>query len=447
MPKTLAFAAAVLAFAAGCAHAPAAARSPKEEAHALLKANKPEEAAPLLLKLHLADPGDLDVARWLVDAHVKAGTTDQLLPRLSAPWPGREEVRHYMLGLLRFGRSAGEAKPAIEELQQAAALSPRTAEFHYRLGLVLLETEAYPPAAAELKQVRELQPDHRPVLLPLSRALARTGDRPAAVEALRLLVQAGPTPAEVKTARALMAEISDPFAGIPRAAQAKLDGGIKWLHEYDAPQPAIVAFEEVLRDFPDLAPVQALLGLAYQRLDDGGRAMEAFKRAVELQPAVGRNYFYLGEIYRTHQRPDAAREQYVRALALDPLLDDAYLRLGDLALERRDFTAARDAFFALAHLQPGSTSARGKLAAALQLGGDLAGADRELRAALALDPESLEFQLRLGLLHAERSLRAAREDDRRQASQEAERWLRKVLDAQPENAVASRALETLKAKE
>ncbi|HEY8210338.1 MAG TPA: tetratricopeptide repeat protein [Myxococcaceae bacterium] len=443
----LAFAAALL-LASACVHGPAGkARSPRDEAYALLKADQPERAAPLLLQLHLADPGDLDVARWLVDAHVKAGTTAQLLPRLSSPWPAREEVRHYMLGLLRFGRSAAEAKAAVDELQQAVAISPRTAELHYRLGLVLLETESYPPAAAELRQVRALQPDHRAVLLPLSKALARVGDRAGAVEALRLLVKAGPTPAEVKTARALMAEISDPFAGIPKAAQAKLDEGMKWLQEYDAPQPAIVAFEETLRDFPDLGPIHALLGLAYQRLDDGGRAMESFKRAVELQPEVGRNFFYLGEIYRAHQRPETAQEQYAKALSLDPLLDGAYGRLGDLALERRDFAAARDAFFALVHLQPESTAAHGKLAAALQLSGDLAGADRELRAALALEPESLEFQLRLGLLHAERSLKARGEEERRQASQEAERWLRKVLDAQPENALASRALETLKAKE
>jgi hypothetical protein len=118
-----------------------------------------------------------------------------------------------------------------------------------------------------------------------------------------------------------------------------------------------------------------------------------------------------------------------------------------VALEKRDFAAAKEAFFALAHLQPESTSAHGRLAAALQLSGDLAGADQELRAALALEPESLEFELRLGLLHAERGLKAKSGEERRQATQEAERWLRKVLDAQPENAIASRALETLKAKE
>src|SRR3954468_9041568 len=94
MPRPMAFVAALLLAASGCAHGPdAKARSPRDEAYALLKADKPEQAAPLLLQLHLADPGDLDVARWLVDAHVKAGTTAKLLPRLSSPWPAHEEVR------------------------------------------------------------------------------------------------------------------------------------------------------------------------------------------------------------------------------------------------------------------------------------------------------------------------------------------------------------------
>ncbi|MFY0576011.1 hypothetical protein ACN28S_18090 [Cystobacter fuscus] len=44
--------------------------------------------------------------------------------------------------------------------------------------------------------------------------------------------------------------------------------------------------------------VHALMGLAWQRLDDAGRAVEEFKRAIELAPADGKNHFYLGELYR-----------------------------------------------------------------------------------------------------------------------------------------------------
>jgi tetratricopeptide (TPR) repeat protein len=264
------------------------------------------------------------------------------------------------------------------------------------------------------------------------------------VAALAKLVASEPSPAEVTTARALMDQISDPFAGVPKAAERKLEQGLAWLREADVPQQAIVAFEEILRDYPDLPVVHALLGLAYQRLDDAGRAVDEFKRAIELAPDVGRTWFYLGELYLARQRPEQAREAFEKAVALDPLLDEAYLRLGDLELERRDVAQARDHFRILTSLQPDSVPAHGKLALALQLLGDYPAADRELRRVLDKDPENVEFMLRLGLLHAERHLRATQASERQRASEEASRWLRKVLELQPENALASRTLESLK---
>jgi hypothetical protein len=65
---------------------------------------------------------------------------------------------------------------------------------------------------------------------------------------------------------------------------------------------------------------------------------------------------------------------------------------------------------------------------------------------LERDPDNVEFALRLGLLHAERAGRAPTAESRRGAVAEAERWLRQVLEAQPENAVASRALASLRAQ-
>ncbi|HET9450237.1 MAG TPA: tetratricopeptide repeat protein, partial [Aggregicoccus sp.] len=221
---------------------------------------------------------------------------------------------------------------------------------------------------------------------------------------------------------------------------------LSWLFDRDAPQQAIVAFEELLRDYPDVAVVHALLGLAYQRLDDAGRAVDEYRRALELSPGDGKTHQYLAELYLARQRPEAARVELERAVALHPLLDGAWFQLGDVQLQRRDLPGARRAFGVLRHLQPESPAARGKLALVLQLEGDWAGAERELRAVLSRDPENVEFALRLGLLHTERAGRAATEPARRSASEEAQRWLRQVLQAQPENAVASRALASLRAQ-
>jgi tetratricopeptide (TPR) repeat protein len=431
--------------ASGCRHAPAgSALSRRDEVQVYLHKGQPERALPLLEALHAEQPDDLDVARMLADASVRTGRADALLSRLEAEKNTPAAVRHYVRGLVFFSRSAEAGPPAIHEFEQAIAASPATAEFHYRLGLALLESERYEQALPALRRASALAPGRPAFYLPLAKALARTGDGPGAVAALARLVAAGPSPAEVATARTLMDQLADPFSGFPKAAEGKLEQGISWLQGADVPQQAIVSFEEILRDYPDLAVVHALLGLAYERIDDAGRAVEELKRAIELAPSLGKNLLYLGELYLSRQRPEQAKEAFGRALALNPLLDDAYLHLADLELERRDLGPAREHLRILTSLQPDSAQARGKLALVLELSGDYAAADRELRRVLEQEPDNVEFMLRLGLLYVDRRNHLTQPPERQRAADEAARWLRKVLEAQPENALASRALESLK---
>lgn len=133
-------------------------------------------------------------------------------------------------------------------------------------------------------------------------------------------------------------------------------------------------------------------------------------------------------------------------MALHPLLETAWFHLGDIHLERRDLTAARESFTVATALAPEAVAMRGKLALVYQLEGDFAAAERELRRVVEKDPENMEFSLRLGLLYTEQAMKASRPEARKTAASEAERWLMKVLETQPENAVASRALQQLKAQ-
>ncbi|HEX8822332.1 MAG TPA: tetratricopeptide repeat protein, partial [Archangium sp.] len=305
-------------------------------------------------------------------------------------------------------------------------------------------SEQYVAAVGPLRRAAELAPERAGIRLPLAKALHRTGDSAGAVAALGALVRMSPSRAEVATARALMDQLADPFARFPKAVEPKLEEGLRYLHEMDAPHPAIVAFEEILRDYPDLAVVHALLGLSWQRLDDAGRAVEEFKRAIELAPEDGKNHFYLGELYLGRQRPEAARPYLEKAVELNPLLDTAWFRLGDIHLERKDLKAAGEAFRVLTSLQPDEVAPRGKLALVYQLEGDWAGAERELMRVVDRDPDNLEFSLRLGILFAEQARQSSKPEERRMVSEKAEKWLRKVLEAQPENVVASRVLQQLK---
>ncbi|MFP2961210.1 tetratricopeptide repeat protein [Myxococcus sp. 1LA] len=420
---------------------------PLSQARAYLDEHQPTKAMGLLTELHRQSPDDLDVARSLTEAHVEAGQTDawiaELQKRIAA---GERAVDQYMLGLALFSRARDAGAPSVAAFERAAALSPDIAEFHYRLGLAQLESEQYTEALGPLRRATSLAPDRTAWRLPLAKALHRTGDAPGAVEALGAVVRGQPAPAEVTTARALMEQIADPFSGFPKAAEGKLEEGLRYLNDLDAPQHAILAFEEILLDYPDVAVVHALLGLAYQRLDDAGRAVDEFKQAIERAPRDGKNHLYLGELYLSRQRPDAARTSFEKAVTLHPLLETAWFHLGDLLLERRDLKAARESFAVATALAPDNVAMRGKLALVYQLEGDFAAAERELRRVVEKDPENMEFSLRLGLLYTEQAMKASRPEARKTATSEAERWLMKVLETQPENAVASRALQQLKAQ-
>ncbi len=436
-----------LLLAAGCKHsAEIAGLSPREQALHELATGHPDRALPRLEALSQAAPEDLELARRLVEAYVKAGRGAELARRLSAQGGRPEHVRHYMLGLLHFASAEEAGAPALVELQRAVELSPGLAELHFRLGLVYLEAEQFDRALPALRRAVELAPDRMAQRLPLAKALARTGDPKGAIAEIRKVISGAPTPSDVRIARALMDELTDPFLRFPKSAEAKLEQGLAALRERDAPQEAIIAFEEILQELPDLAVVHALLGLSFAKIDDLGRAVDELKRAIELNPEDGKSHLYLADLYLSRQRSQQAREAYERALSLNPLLDDAYFRAGDLALEAAQLDVAKAHFQTLTYLQPEAAPPRGKLALALQLSGDYAGAERQLREVLRRTPDDVEFMLRLGMILGEKSERVGKPEERKASREEALTWLREVLKRQPDNALASRALEGLSAR-
>ncbi|MBX7096263.1 MAG: tetratricopeptide repeat protein [Myxococcaceae bacterium] len=424
---------------AACA-TPAPALAPRDEARRLLGARSWPEAVKLLEQLHREAPGDVELARLLAEAHVKNGSGPLLLERLT----GREDaIACFQRGLIRFATARDAGGPAIDEFRKAVRAAPQEPELHYRLGLALLESEADAEARTELERAVSLAPDHPGWFLPLAKARGRVGDHDGAVQALHRVVDAGPTEAELATARALMEQLT--ATRLPETARARFEQGLQWLQVADVPQQAIVAFEEVLQDFPDLPEVHSVLGLAYLRIDDAARAVDELQRAIELAPKDGRPHLYLGQLYLGKQRTAQAREQLEKAVALNPLLDDAWTALGDLALDRRDGAEAKRCYRAWVSLAPRSFPPRGKLALVLQQEADWAGAQRQLEQALEHEPENAEVWLRLGLLHTDHAQHARGTAEREAAKTQGVRWLQKVLEQQPENAMASQALALLTA--
>jgi tetratricopeptide (TPR) repeat protein len=415
--------------------------TPRERALLALQKGNTAEALKLLEQLRAEAPRDLDIARAWVEVHVKADQTSALLARLASP---ADAVGWYARGLALYANARDATGPAIEAFEQAITRSPDEGEFHYRLGLALLESEKFPAAEAALSKAVGLSPQKTAWQLPRAKALHRVGRTKDAIDAVRQVVTSDCSPQDAATARALMEEIADPFAGFPKAGRPKLDQALNWLQVADVPQQAMSELEELLREYPDLGVLHALLGLAAARVDDAGRAIEELKRAIELSPDDGKAYLYLADLYGARQRSSQAKELYEKALEKNPCLDEAWFRLGDVALERQDLARALVAFRTATRLKPDDWFARGKLALVHQLESNWPAADRELKAELARNPENLEATLRLGLLHAEKYLKVKAAAEKQTARAEATKYLEQVLEQQPENALASRALERVK---
>lgn len=424
-----------------CATTSTTVLSPREQALVALQKGNAAEAVRVLEPLHREAPNDLDLARAWAEANVKNGTGQQVLAQAATR---DTAVSHYVRGLILFSNAREAGASAVDEFRKAVEQAPNEGELHYRLGIALLESEQFEPARESLAAAIERAPGKTSWHLAYAKALHRVGRSKDAIASVRMVVTGECTVQEAATARALMDEIADPFAGFPKSARPKLDQALGWMQVADIPQQAITELEDIAREFPDLGVVHALLGLAAARVDDAGRAIEELKRAIELSPDDGKAYLYLADLYTARQRASQAKELYEKALEKNPTLDEAWFKLGDAALERQELEKARTAFRTAARLKPDNWVSRGKLALVYQLESNWPAADRELKAELEQRPDNLEATLRLGLLHTEKYLKVKTAAEKQAAQTEAAKWLEQVLEAQPENALASRALERVK---
>jgi tetratricopeptide (TPR) repeat protein len=437
------------ALVAGCAHvqdAPESRLKSLERAKALLRDGYPDRAVPLLAELASRTDGDFEIARLLVEAHVRANRTGELLAKLQSQ-SIETAVSHYMLALARVAGSTREGMPrssaeTAAELERAIALSPGETELHYRLGVALLELGRYARAVDSLRRALELNPERTTVYLPLAKAWNALGNTSESLQALNQWVSRHPKEEEVKIAKALAEEIAPTFASLPSGSEARFARGLALIQQADDPLAAIAIFDELQQEHPQVPIAHTMLALCYQRLDDAGRAIDELQQAAAMAPGDGRNHYYLGELYLARGQARQAKDEFQLALALNPLLDEPHLRLGELALEESDFKSATTHLGAAALLST-KLAPRAKLARALQLDGNYTGADRELRRLVEMEPHNPDWMLQLGLLHVDEYAHTCNPERRARSRAEAIRWLRDVLRVQGDNVAAASALEKL----
>ena len=257
---------------------------------------------------------------------------------------------------------------------------------------------------------------------------------------LRQACSQRPVPLESLLASAQQAQAKGDFATAaefykkavavrPEIAELRANLGLMY-YQTGKDEEAIEAFHEAIRLKPDLFVPHLFLGLDYSRLKRFHQAIPCLKQAILLNPTDPQAQTALGQAYAASGRTRLAIDAYHRAVQLDPGEADGWYHLGvayleqveadarillarhkdsgyvhalaaDNFAEQQAFNRAAEAYkatLASPSFPSGTHAAYGFVLLCLH---DLPGAERELNAELASNPQSLMAKLGFARLQIE----------------------------------------------
>jgi tetratricopeptide (TPR) repeat protein len=139
-------------------------------------------------------------------------------------------------------------------------------------------------------------------------------------------------------------------------------------------------------------------GRQYQQVGDLARAEQAFRQALQADPAQAEVWRRLGQVCQSSGKVADALHCFGEALRLEPGRAPTHNSLGILLVQKRDLSGAAASFRRAIELQPDFAQAHNNLGNVLKELGDLTGALSCYREAIRVDPGFADGHNNLGLL-------------------------------------------------
>jgi tetratricopeptide (TPR) repeat protein len=224
---------------------------------------------------------------------------------------------HFTLGVMLA--SEKQYKTAQLELEKANALQPETFEILFNLGQTYLRAGDSSKAELTLNRALKLKPESPETLYLLAQVYSEQA-RP--VDALELLVRAHKLAPQNTDVIFLMARVS-------------------MTQNYY--EDAIPLLESGLAIAPKRADLRAALGESYFMSGKTEKAIDEFKKLVEVDPSAG-SYAFLGLSYRHLGRFDEARKYFEEGLKKDPHNAACLFNVGYIEERQGNYAAAERLF-------------------------------------------------------------------------------------------------------
>lgn len=192
-------------------------------------------------------------------------------------------------------RAHGRTSEALNHYQHSLWLEPHNVEAYCRLGNGQLAAHEWAAAALTFQAGRELDRDHKGLLLGLAKAMLKLGASDQAIAALRTVVGLAPTDVDACFHLTLALELSRRY---DEAAEALLQFGLA-LNEHRSHSKAIAAFQQALTRHPHNPIALRSLGLAYQSLGEARKALPWFEAALAANSSSPDAHLELGRVMMT----------------------------------------------------------------------------------------------------------------------------------------------------
>jgi Flp pilus assembly protein TadD len=270
---------------------------------------------------------------------------------------------HFQLGYAYTALNRGDEARA--EYERAIALDPKMPEAYLNLGILLLDKQEYAAAVVPLGKAVELLPaQSRPRSL-LAVAQERSGDPEGAARSFEGVLHLDPNDL---AANGYLAELD---------------------LRRNKPAEAEMRFRHALEIRPD-AP-EALQGLARSlEAQNKPEAAEAYRKYLAIMPGDAGARARLIHLLVNDQEYDAALAELDRADAGKPASDSLRLR-ADIQIAQKKFADAIVTLQQAIALAPRDAQLIGGLGRVYLQKRDFASAEKELKAALQIDPNNLSY--------------------------------------------------------
>jgi len=274
-------------------------------------------------------------------------------------------------GLLRSQTATGDdlaramslaAQGRFSEAEQVLRAIERTYpdgfEVRYRLGLILLRQGNAKEAATRFETAAQKRPDSALAWLGLAQARLRLDQRGSALQAAERSAQLATAEPPLWRALAMFYSDANEFARAAefeerwsRSPGADPDSGLRLCRlrvRAADNQRAVPACLHAIAG-RDTAELQELLGDAYRLASDAPRAVEAFQRAIRLDPSEAVSYLKLVALLLDHRTPlpaiavlNSAVTRFNNHAEFRRLLGLAYYQTGDFDKAIQQFLAVLD---------------------------------------------------------------------------------------------------------